>query len=109
MDLVENIPKGYVTDIEGNRMPVETAIVLKPLKGGELSLNIEKFGRYDPEVTRYFFIQIVDAMLHMHKKGFCHRDIKPWNIMLNDDMTQAIVIDFGYATPLEEKEFSEAP
>jgi len=36
----------------------------------------------------------------MHKVGYCHRDLKPWNIMLSNDLCSAKVIDFSYATPL---------
>ena len=32
--------------------------------------------------------------------GCCHRDLKPWNICLSNDLTQIKIIDFGQATPL---------
>ena len=41
----------------------------------------------------------------MHSKGICHRDLKPWNIMLSDDLLDAKVIDFSYSTPLKKKRF----
>lgn len=44
----------------------------------------------------------------MHSKGYCHRDIKPWNILLNDDLTMLKVIDFGYATPIEMADLQES-
>jgi serine/threonine protein kinase len=36
----------------------------------------------------------------MHSKGYCHRDIKPWNIMVSSDLSSLKIIDFGYATPV---------
>lgn len=42
----------------------------------------------------------------MHKKGYCHRDLKPWNIMLSNDLADAKVIDFSYSTPLLAKDIS---
>lgn len=33
--------------------------------------------------------------------GFCHRDLKPWNIMVTEDLKSLKIIDFGYATPLD--------
>jgi serine/threonine protein kinase len=36
----------------------------------------------------------------MHEKGFAHRDLKPWNVMLVEDLSEAKVIDFSYSTPL---------
>jgi serine/threonine protein kinase len=45
----------------------------------------------------------------MHKKGYCHRDLKPWNIMLNDDFTAVKVIDFSYSTSLNQKILQKSP
>jgi serine/threonine protein kinase len=82
-------------------------MVLESLHGGELSYNLQKFGRMTPLVAKYFFYQIVDAIAHMHSRGFCHRDLKPWNIMLNDSLSSAKVIDFSYSTPLNADDISE--
>lgn len=45
----------------------------------------------------------------MNSKGYCHRDLKPWNIMFNNDLSALKIIDFGYATPINEEEFSKSP
>lgn len=76
-------------------------MAIECIKGGELYYNMSKFGRYSPHVAHYFFVQVVGAIQHMHEKGFCHRDLKPWNIMLSDDLSSAKVIDFSYSTPLD--------
>lgn len=39
--------------------------------------------------------------MHLTSHGYVHRDLKPWNIMLNDDLTVLKIIDFGYATPID--------
>jgi serine/threonine protein kinase len=44
----------------------------------------------------------------MHKSGYCHRDLKPWNIMVSSDLQSLKIIDFGYATPLDLKELENA-
>jgi len=44
--------------------------------------------------ARFFYIQIVDAVEHMHKMGVVHRDLKCENILLASDKTIRIA-DFG--------------
>ena len=45
----------------------------------------------------------------MHKAGVAHRDLKPWNVMLDDRLSSAKVIDFSYSTPLDLKELEGLP
>jgi serine/threonine protein kinase len=75
-------------------------MVIECIKGGELYYNLRKYGKFPPRVAFHFFGQVVDAICHMHKAGFCHRDLKPWNIMLSNDLCSVKVIDFSYSTPL---------
>ncbi len=44
----------------------------------------------------------------MNKSGFCHRDLKPWNIMMSSELNSVKIIDFGYATPINPDELSKA-
>lgn len=39
--------------------------------------------------------------------GCCHRDLKPWNICLSEDLTQIKLIDFGQATPTDRSKAHE--
>jgi serine/threonine protein kinase len=84
-------------------------MALEAIKGGELSYNMYKFGRYDPWIAHTFFKQVVDAVTHMHARGFCHRDLKPWNIMLANNLSSIKVIDFSYSTPLDPIKFKACP
>jgi serine/threonine protein kinase len=45
------------------------------------------------------FQQVVDALSHMHKKGFVHADMKPTNVLITED-NQVKVIDLGQACPI---------
>ena len=45
----------------------------------------------------------------MHERGFCHRDLKPWNIMLVEDLSAAKVIDFSYSSPLDVEKLESCP
>jgi serine/threonine protein kinase len=48
-------------------------------------------------------IGILSALSHIHSKGIIHRDVKAENVLLNDQ-GQAVLIDFGIATFLEDME-----
>jgi len=45
------------------------------------------------------FQQVCDAIGHAHRRGIIHRDLKPSNVLIGieDELTQAKVIDFGIA------------
>ncbi|MFF2484398.1 serine/threonine protein kinase [Paenibacillus sp. NPDC058071] len=42
---------------------------------------------------------VVDALAHVHERGFLHRDIKPANIMVEPATGATKLIDFGSAIP----------
>ena len=76
-------------------------MVLESITGGELYFHMRMYGGFSKEAARHYLIQLVEGVLHMHRNVYCHRDIKPWNIMLSNDLTEIKVIDFGYATPID--------
>jgi len=84
-------------------------MAIECLPGGELSLNMFKVGKYPGFVAHSFFCQIARAIQHMHQKGYCHRDLKPWNIMLTENLDTAKVIDFSYSIPFDKATFDELP
>jgi eukaryotic translation initiation factor 2-alpha kinase 4 len=46
------------------------------------------------------FIQLMNALKHIHANGLVHRDIKPENIFINRKTGQLQVGDFGLAKNL---------
>ena len=51
------------------------------------------------KLARFYSIQIVKALSHIHNSGFCHRDIKLENILLDENFNIKIC-DFGFTEKL---------
>jgi serine/threonine protein kinase len=53
---------------------------------------------------KIIFKEILEAMIIMHSKGICHRDIKPKNILLDTDEFFIKITDFGLSAFCSEYE-----
>ena len=69
-------------------------IAMEYLNGGDLKQKI-KSGVSQEEAIK-IITKISEALAYAHSKGFIHRDIKPGNIIFNEDK-QPILADFGIA------------
>ena len=69
-------------------------IVMKYVAGGTLADRLKQ--PIDLATTARFITQIAAALDHAHKRGIIHRDVKPSNVLLNED-EWAQLADFGLA------------
>ncbi len=75
-------------------------IVMEYIPGGDLKQLINERGRLSgPELAR-LGEEICAGLAHAHERGVIHRDIKPPNILL-DENGHAKVTDFGIARALD--------
>ena len=63
-------------------------------EGGSLDQKIGKYGNLSEEEALRHIREIGTALSYMHDYKMLHLDIKPGNIMLNDE-GEAVLIDFG--------------
>ena len=77
-------------------------IVLEYIDGTPLARLVKQKGRLSEREALFYTYQIADALRLVHEKGFLHRDVKPMNIVLRQERSDAVLIDFGLA-----QEFSQ--
>jgi hypothetical protein len=70
--------------------------VMKFIEGRSLESIITEQGPLSIGLTQVILNQVASALAYAHRKGIVHRDVKPANIMIDED-GWAIVTDFGIA------------
>ena len=72
-------------------------LVMPYVKGVSLQKRIDKDGTLSvPEILR-IAMQIARGLAAAHDQGLVHRDIKPGNILLPENVERVIITDFGLA------------
>ena len=72
-------------------------LVLRLVEGGTLRQRIAT-QRLSTQAACQYMIQIAHALHHAHKQGIIHRDVKPSNMLLDDEQPGRILLsDFGTA------------
>ncbi len=83
------------------REPNGAYLVMRWLRGGSLRGRLKSSGTVDSETAAQIVNQISSALAVAHRRGVVHRDIKPDNILF-DDEGNAFLADFGIAKDLRE-------
>jgi len=74
-------------------------LVTPYIEGGTLALHLKR-GPLSLEEVQLLFVPLVQAVVYIHRRGVIHRDLKPTNILLDEQDGQLYVrlIDFGIAS-----------
>ena len=88
------------------RDPEGAYLVMRWLRGGSLRSRLETGGKFTLNDAAKFLDQVCGALSVAHRNGVVHRDIKPDNILLDED-GNAYLSDFGIALQLGQEETVE--
>jgi serine/threonine-protein kinase len=75
-------------------------IVMEYVPGGDLKRLLDRRGRLPGQKLARLGDEVCAGLAHAHERGVIHRDIKPHNILL-DENGHAKVTDFGVARALD--------
>lgn len=75
-------------------------LAMRYLKGGTLADLIKQRGALPIPQVAQIMLQVGAALDYAHKQGVVHRDVKPSNVML-DENGDAYLTDFGLARPTD--------
>ncbi len=82
-------------------------IVMEFVNGPNLKDLIRRQGPFTVDGAAFVLRQVAEALDAAHRHGLVHRDIKPQNILV-DENGQAKVVDFGIAKGLSDSNLTEA-
>ncbi|MFI9639726.1 serine/threonine-protein kinase [Micromonospora sp. NPDC051925] len=71
-------------------------LVMEFVEGEPLSRRIESAGQLDVTETMSIVAQVAQALHAAHAGGIVHRDVKPSNLLVQEDGT-VVLVDFGVA------------
>ena len=86
------VPLHTFGDVEGMLY-----FVMGYVKGESLAERMRREGKLPEEDVRRILAEVADALHYAHKLGVVHRDIKPDNILIDDESGRPMLTDFGVA------------
>lgn len=104
-DILEQLSSKYVPKFyEFKQDPVSNRsfLVMEYVRGNALDKFIETNGTLDEKTATGLIAKLVNSIQELHSKGIAHRDIKPQNIIITEDM-ELKLIDFNISKTMESK------
>jgi len=89
-------------DAQASPVGRDWCLALEYCAGGSLAENISK-STLPEKSAKAILYGVLDALLHLHRKEFVHRDVKPDNVLLRDN-GEPVLADFGLAFHKSEKQ-----
>ncbi|MEP6691026.1 MAG: serine/threonine-protein kinase [Gemmatimonadaceae bacterium] len=72
--------------------------VMRYVSGESLATRLARVGRLTVDATASVLVDMADALDCAHRRGVIHRDMKPENILFDEETGRPVLTDFGVAT-----------
>jgi serine/threonine-protein kinase len=76
-------------------------LVMSYVHGRTLADRLAAEGTLSERDARELLTQLASALTSAHRKGIVHRDVRPANVLIDDETGRALLSDFGIAALLE--------
>lgn len=83
-------------------------IVMQYVKGRTMADRLQAEGTLPMEEARSVIAEVASAVAAAHGKGIVHRDIRPANVLYDEESGRSLVTDFGIAALLTSGEAGQA-
>lgn len=105
LDLHPNVCGVKWTDVTAAGLPY---LVMPFIRGTTLAHRLEAEGRLSPGEVRCVLLEVASALAAAHRRGIVHRDVRPDNILREEETGKNLLSDFGIAGVLETGSFGGA-
>ncbi|KAI9319819.1 kinase-like protein, partial [Dichotomocladium elegans] len=101
--ILEQVSHGLIVNLRYAFQDDENLfMVLDLMLGGDLRFHLDRMGMMPEAYVQFYAAEVALGLRHLHKCGVVHRDIKPDNILLNEQ-GHAHLTDFNIATHFTER------
>lgn len=83
-------------------------IVMQYVKGRTIADRLQAEGTLPVEEARCVIAEMASAVAAAHQKGIVHRDIRPANVLYDEESRRSLLTDFGIAALLASGEAGQA-
>jgi len=99
--LIESFQSVELINAKGETSTV-SALVMELAGSGSFFELLQNRRCFSEKLVRSYFLQLLDALEHIHKNQIAHRDIKLENILLDNEYSIKIA-DFGYSSKMSSR------
>ena len=75
-------------------------LVMRFVKGRTMEERLKAEGRLATALTRQVLLEVASALSAAHAQGIVHRDVRPANVLWDEESERALLSDFGIAALL---------